>query len=53
MTTGVKSQRKKLRGQQRGRQVDPSALQEIQSIIRTLPLRKDLMIEYLHLIQDK
>jgi len=53
MTTGVKSQRKKLRGQQRGRQVDPSALQEIQSIIRTLPLRKDLMVEYLHLIQDK
>lgn len=53
MNTGVKTQRNKWRGQQRGRQVDPSALEEIQTLISSYPLRKDLLIEYLHLIQDK
>ena len=53
MTTEIKSRRNKLRGQQRGRQVDPIALTEIQELIDPLPLRKDLLIEYLHLIQDK
>lgn len=53
MNTGVKTQRNKWRGQQRGRQVDLSALKEIQILISSYPLRKDLLIEYLHLIQDK
>ncbi len=53
MNTGVKTQRNKWRGQPRGRQVDPSALEEIQTLISSFPLRKDLLIEYLHLIQDK
>ncbi len=53
MNTGVKSQRKKRRGQQRGHQVDATALEQVQSIINSFPLRKDLLIEYLHLIQDK
>ena len=38
---------------QKGRQVVPSALQEIQSLLQDLPQRRDLLIEYLHLIQDK
>ncbi len=37
----------------KGRQVDLSALQEIQSLLQDLPQRRDLLIEYLHLIQDK
>ncbi len=37
----------------KGRQVVPSALQEIQSLLEDLPQRQDLLIEYLHLIQDK
>ncbi len=37
----------------KGRQVVPSALQEIQSLLQDLPQRRDLLIEYLHLIQDK
>ena len=53
MTTEITSRRNKFRGQQRGRKVEPSALAEIQALINPLPLRKDLLIEYLHLIQDK
>ncbi len=37
----------------KGRQVDPSALQEIQSLLEDMPRRRDLLIEYLHLVQDK
>ncbi len=37
----------------KGRQVDPAALQEIQSLIQDLPSRRDLLIEYLHRIQDE
>lgn len=37
----------------RGRQLDPVAEIEIQTLLSSKPRRKDLLIEYLHLIQDK
>ncbi|CUH51286.1 NAD(P)H-dependent oxidoreductase subunit E [Shimia marina] len=36
----------------KGRQVDDAALNEVQALIGGMPLRRDLLIEYLHLIQD-
>ncbi len=46
------SGRKKTRGQPKGRQVNPQALETISALIGENP-RRDLLIEYLHLIQDK
>src|ERR671911_692514 len=37
----------------KGRQVDPVAREEIRKLLRGKPLRRDLLIEFLHLIQDK
>ncbi|HCV62708.1 MAG TPA: NADH-quinone oxidoreductase subunit F, partial [Alphaproteobacteria bacterium] len=37
----------------KGRQVDESAISEIRAIIGDGALRRDLLIEYLHFIQDK
>jgi formate dehydrogenase len=37
----------------KGRQVDPTALAEIQALLGERPRRRDLLIEHLHLIQDK
>jgi NADH:ubiquinone oxidoreductase subunit F (NADH-binding)/NADH:ubiquinone oxidoreductase subunit E len=36
----------------KGRQVDPTALQEVQALLTDQPRRRDLLIEHLHLIQD-
>src|SRR5579864_6516803 len=36
----------------KGRQVDPEAAQEIETLLGDRPRRRDLLIEYLHLIQD-
>src|SRR5438309_11171336 len=36
----------------KGRQVDPAALAEVQSLLTDRPRRRDLLIEHLHLIQD-
>ncbi len=36
----------------KGRQVDPTALSEIRALLGDRPRRRDLLIEYLHLIQD-
>jgi formate dehydrogenase len=36
----------------RGRQVDPLALEEVQKLLGESPRQRDLLIEYLHLIQD-
>lgn len=36
----------------KGRQADEKSLQEVKLLIGTMPLRKDLLIEYLHLLQD-
>ena len=37
----------------KGRQVDPSALVEVRDLLGDLPRRRDLLIERLHLIQDR
>ena len=37
----------------KGRQVDPEALEEIRSLLGERPRRRDLLIEHLHLIQDR
>jgi len=36
----------------RGRGLDESALTTVKDLIKSLPMRRDLLIEYLHLIQD-
>ncbi len=36
----------------KGRQVDPTALAEVQDLLIDRPRRRDLLIEHLHLIQD-
>ena len=47
--TGVGKGKKK----SRGRQALDKNLKEISDLISNRPLRRDLLIEYLHLIQDK
>ena len=37
----------------KGRQVDPDARAEVRALLGERPLRRDLLIEHLHLIQDK
>src|SRR5574337_383875 len=45
--------RKRARPVPKGRQVDPAAAHEIELLLGDLPRRRDLLIEHLHLIQDK
>ena len=37
----------------KGRNADDSDISEIKNLIGDLPLKRDMLIEYLHLIQDK
>ena len=37
----------------KGRQIDPAALEEVQALLGERPRQRDLLIEFLHLIQDK
>ena len=37
----------------KGRQIEPSALEEVQALLGSAERRRDLLIEFLHLIQDK
>src|SRR5690606_35772713 len=39
-------------GQRKGRQVDPAASQRVRALLDGLALRRDLLIEHLHRIQD-
>ncbi|SMX29031.1 NADH-quinone oxidoreductase subunit 1 [Pelagimonas phthalicica] len=48
-----KSGKGKGRHTPKGRQLDDSALAEVQALIGDRPLRRDLLIEFLHLIQDE
>jgi len=41
------------RAQPRGRQVDAQALAEVRALLGAEPLRRDLLIEFLHRIQDR
>jgi NADH:ubiquinone oxidoreductase subunit F (NADH-binding)/NADH:ubiquinone oxidoreductase subunit E len=45
--------RKKARGFPKGRQLDLEALDEVRALLKDRPRRHDLLIEYLHLIQDR
>jgi formate dehydrogenase len=44
--------RRKSKRTPKGRQVDPAALADVQSLLTDRPRRRDLLIEHLHLIQD-
>ncbi|MEA2783941.1 MAG: formate dehydrogenase beta subunit [Candidatus Eremiobacteraeota bacterium] len=50
---GAEGRRKKRRGQGRGRQIDPVALEEVRALLGDEPRRRDLLIEHLHKIQDR
>jgi formate dehydrogenase beta subunit len=45
--------RRRPRQTPKGRQVDPRALAEIKELLGARPRRRDLLIEFLHLIQDR
>src|SRR6516165_462373 len=45
--------RRRPRQTPKGRQVDPHALDELQALLGARPRRRDLLIEFLHLIQDR
>jgi len=49
------SERKKNRPRRtpKGRQVDPAALDEVRALLGEKPRRRDLLIEHLHLLQDR
>jgi len=45
--------RKRAKPTPKGRQVEPEALAEVETLLGDRPLRRDLLIEHLHLIQDR
>jgi len=45
--------RRPARSVPKGRQVEPAAIEEINELLSDIPRRRDLLIEYLHLIQDR
>jgi formate dehydrogenase len=45
--------RKRARATPKGRQIDPVAAQEVALLLGDRPRRRDLLIEHLHLIQDR
>jgi NADH:ubiquinone oxidoreductase subunit F (NADH-binding)/NADH:ubiquinone oxidoreductase subunit E len=45
--------RRKARTTPKGRQTDPAALLEVRELLGNRPRRRDLLIEHLHLIQDR
>src|SRR5438067_6349618 len=45
--------RRRAKATSKGRQVDPTAAHEIELLLGDRPRRRDLLIEHLHLIQDK
>jgi formate dehydrogenase len=45
--------RRGVRGQTKGRTVDPAALAEVRALLGETPRRRDLLIEHLHKLQDR
>lgn len=45
--------RRRAKATPKGRQIDPAAAHEIELLLGNRPRRRDLLIEHLHLIQDK
>ena len=52
-TSRPETGRRAARSQPKGRQVDPQALAEVIALLGDRPRRRDLLIEHLHLIQDR
>jgi formate dehydrogenase len=52
-TPRAAGKRSRVRSQPKGRQVDPKARDEVLALLGDSPRRRDLLIEYLHLIQDR
>src|SRR5215831_14808751 len=50
---GVRRRDGRPRRTPKGRQVDPGALAEVRALLGERPRRRDLLIEHLHLIQDR
>jgi formate dehydrogenase len=50
---GATGRRRERLSYPKGRQVDPAALDEIRALLGPAPRRRDLLIEYLHAIQDR
>jgi formate dehydrogenase len=51
--SGGEKGRRRARSTPKGRQVDPNALKDIRKLLGDGPRRRDLLIEFLHLIQDQ
>jgi formate dehydrogenase len=51
--TSALGRRQKARGQMKGRTLDPAALADVQALLGEAPRRADLLIEFLHRIQDR
>jgi formate dehydrogenase beta subunit len=50
---GTAPRGRKPRRTPKGRQLDPNAVEEVQALLIDRPRRRDLLIEHLHLIQDR
>jgi formate dehydrogenase beta subunit len=50
---GAMGRRRERLSYPKGRQIDPAALDEIRALLGPAPRRRDLLIEYLHLVQDR
>jgi formate dehydrogenase len=50
---GAASRKPKVRATLKGRQPDPQARAEVRALLGDVPLRRDLLVEYLHRIQDR
>src|SRR5216684_157728 len=46
------AKRARVRGTPKGRTVEPKAREEVRALLKDAPLRRDLLIEHLHRIQD-
>ena len=51
--TSALTKRRGARGQMKGRTLDPQALADVQALLGDSPRRPDLLIEFLHRIQDR
>jgi formate dehydrogenase len=52
-TAQTQGKRARVRSTPKGRQVDPKARDEVQALLKDDPRRRDLLIEYLHRVQDR
>jgi len=51
--TSALGRKRGVRGHPKGRPLDPQAVTEIRALLGDSPLQRDLLIEFLHLIQDR